>query len=318
MPVSGGDPTRGGEEVTAAAATLAAPAAPFNRGVAGNRRFMPATLVRASAVIVAAMAAACAACGGDARGVSSSEPLVVRIGTFLPKSGRSPLVDLAGVFSSEPLVAAAWDGRPVFRLAESLVESEDGRQLTVTLRSDIRFHTGDLITAPVVRDLLAKKVSALPEIAGLVALDDRRLQFSLHKASSVKPEDLQHDARRQQRTGTDRAAHRPLQARLHRADGVRTIRRLLPGETIGRADGDARVPDASCGVDGHDAAGSEFPPRGQPRRHRLRRRRRRHPRLPVAQALLHRAGLQHAPSGAEAPRGAGRHQRGARSQRARS
>ena len=115
---------------------------------------------------------------------------MVRIGTFLPKSGRSPLVDLAGVFSSEPLVAAAWDGRPVFRLAESLVESEDGRQLTVTLRSDIRFHTGDPITAPVVRDLLAKKLSALPEIAGLVALDDRRLQFSLHKASSVKPEDL--------------------------------------------------------------------------------------------------------------------------------
>jgi peptide/nickel transport system substrate-binding protein len=141
-------------------------------------------------VIVAAMAAACAACGGDARRVSSSEPLAVKIGTFLPKSGRSPLVDLAGMFSSEPLVAAAWDGRPVFRLAESLVESEDGLQLTVTLRSDVRFHTGDPITAPVVRDLLAKKTAVLPEIAGIVALDDRRLQFSLHKASSVKPEDL--------------------------------------------------------------------------------------------------------------------------------
>ena len=136
------------------------------------------------------MAAACAACSGDTRSVSSYEPLVVRIGTFLPKSGRSPLVDLAGMFSSEPLVATAWDGRPAFRLAESLVESEDGRQLTVTLRGDIRFHTGDPITAPVVRDLLAKKISALPEIAGIVALDDRRLQFSLHKASSVKPEDL--------------------------------------------------------------------------------------------------------------------------------
>jgi peptide/nickel transport system substrate-binding protein len=136
------------------------------------------------------MAAACAACGGDDTVVPPSEPLAVKIGTFLPKSGRSPLVDLAGVFSSEPLVGAAWDGRPAFRLAESLVESEDGRQLTLTLRSDVRFHNGDAITAPVVRDLLAKKISALSEIAGIAALDDRRLQFSLHKASSVKPEDL--------------------------------------------------------------------------------------------------------------------------------
>ncbi len=136
------------------------------------------------------MAAACAACSSDAPSVPASRPLAVKIGTFLPKSGRSPLVDLAGMFSSEPLVAAAWDGRPVFRLAESLVESEDGRQLTLTLRSDIRFHTGAKVTAPVVRDLLAKKISALPEIAGIVALDDRRLQFSLHKASSVKAEDL--------------------------------------------------------------------------------------------------------------------------------
>ena len=114
---------------------------------------------------------------------------MVKIGTFLPKSGRSP-VDLAGMFSSEPLVAAAWDGRPVFRLIESLVASEDGRQLTVTLRSNIRFHNGAQITAPVVRELLAKKISALPEIAGIVAVDDRRLQFSLHTASSVKAEDL--------------------------------------------------------------------------------------------------------------------------------
>ena len=151
---------------------------------------MPATHVRVSALIVAAMAAACAACGGDARTAPPGGPLVVGIGTFLPKSGRSPLVDLAGVFSSEPLVAAAFDGRPAFRLAESLVESEDGRTLTVTLRSDVRFHTGDPITAPVVRELLAKKIAVLPEIADITALDDRRLQFSLHKASSVKPEDL--------------------------------------------------------------------------------------------------------------------------------
>ena len=184
------------------------------------------------------MAAACAACSGDARrAFLPPSRSSVRIGTFLPKSGRSPLVDLAGVFSSEPLVAAAWDGRPVFRLAESLVESEDGRLLTVTLRSDVRFHTGDPITAPVVRDLLTKKFSALPEIAGIVALDDRRLQFALHKASSVKAEDLSTMLVDSNDAGTDRAAHRPVQARLHRADGARTVRRLPPGATLGRARG---------------------------------------------------------------------------------
>jgi peptide/nickel transport system substrate-binding protein len=137
------------------------------------------------------MAAACAACTGDAR-IGPPGPLEIKIGTFLPKSGGSSLIDLAGMFSSEPLVAAAWDGRPAYRLAESVVESEDGRQLTVTLRRDVRFHNDTPVTAPIVRELLAKKKLAmlLPEIAGIVALDDRRLQFSLHKASSVRPEDL--------------------------------------------------------------------------------------------------------------------------------
>ena len=255
MPVPGGDPTRGGEEVAAAAATLAAPAAPFNRGVAGDRH-MSATRVRASAVFVAAMAAACAACSGDARRAClPPSRSSVKIGTFLPKSGRSPLVDLAGVFSSEPLVAAAWDGRPVFRLAESLVESEDGRQLTVTLRSDVRFHTGDPITAPVVRDLSGEEARR--------ASGDRRHRgarrsapavLSCTRPSSVKAEDLSTllvDSNEPERLG---AAHRPVQARLHRADGARTIRRLLPGETRGRAGGDSRVPDASRGVDGDDAA----------------------------------------------------------------
>jgi ABC-type transport system substrate-binding protein len=134
--------------------------------------------------------AACAACGGDARRVSPSGPLSVQIGTFLPKSGQSPLVDLAGVFSSEPLVATAWDGRPLFRLAESVVESEDGQVLTVTLAGKVRFHTGDPITAPVVRDLILKKLGRLPEVSGIVALDDRRLELRLSKPSSLKPEDL--------------------------------------------------------------------------------------------------------------------------------
>jgi len=87
-------------------------------------------------------------------------------------------------------VAAAWDGRPLFRLAESVVESEDGLVLTVTLDGKVRFHTGDRITAPVVRELMLKKLPRLPEVSDIVVLDDRRLELRLSKPSSLKAEDL--------------------------------------------------------------------------------------------------------------------------------
>jgi peptide/nickel transport system substrate-binding protein len=129
------------------------------------------------------------ACGG-ARPASSPEPLIVKIGTFLPKTGMTSIRDLAGVFSSEPLVAAAWDGRPTLRLIKATEESADGRRFTVTLRDDVRFHTGELITASVVRELLLKKTVMLPEVQDITRLDDRRLQFRLSKPFSVRPEDL--------------------------------------------------------------------------------------------------------------------------------
>ena len=97
---------------------------------------------------------------------------------------------MAGLFTSEPLVAAAWNGRPSFKLAESISESPDGRQLTVTLRPGVKFHTGEPVTAPMVRTLLAGKIAFVPEIAAIAALDTQRLVLTLHKSSSVKPEDL--------------------------------------------------------------------------------------------------------------------------------
>ena len=108
---------------------------------------------------------------------------------FQPRATAA--VDTVGLFSSEPLVAAAWDGRPIYKLAESVEESEKQNQLIVTLRKDVRFHNGDVITAPVVRDLLKKKLgSYAPEVATIDALDDRRLVFTLHKPATRKPEDL--------------------------------------------------------------------------------------------------------------------------------
>jgi peptide/nickel transport system substrate-binding protein len=136
---------------------------------------------------MAAIAAVCTACSGEARRAEPQRPVTVKIGM----SNAGAASTLLGLFTSEPLVAAAWDGRPVYKLAESIAESEDRRQLTVTLRRNVRFHTGDLITAPVVRDLLAKKLERyLPHVGSLAALDDQRLLFTLRRPSSVKAVDL--------------------------------------------------------------------------------------------------------------------------------
>jgi peptide/nickel transport system substrate-binding protein len=152
---------------------------------------MSAIRIRASSCVVAAIAAVCTACSGDARRAGPAEPLTVKIGMFYPKTVMpNGARELVGLFTSEPLVAAAWDGRPVFRLAETLTESEDRRLLTVKLRSDVRFHSGQPMTAPVVAELLTRKLPMVPEIASIVAIDDQHLAIRLHKPSTVKPEDL--------------------------------------------------------------------------------------------------------------------------------
>ena len=170
---------------------------------------MSATRVRASALFVAVSMAACAACGGDARRASPSEPLVgpdrhvpAEVRAFAARRSRRSLqfgaarrggVGRPAACSSSP---SRWS------------KSEDGRKLIVTLRGDVRFHTGDPITAPVVRDLLAKKI-AHPSGNQPASRRSTIGACSSHCArpprSSRRPE---HDARRQQRCREDRAAHR--------------------------------------------------------------------------------------------------------------
>jgi len=149
---------------------------------------MIATRVRASFCFIAGLAAVSAACSGEALRAGPAEPPTVKIG--LSNAGANSTTLLAGLFTSEPLVAAAWDGRPAYRLAESIEESDDRRALTVTLRRDVKFHNGEPITAPVVSDLLRRKLGRLPQITAISALDEHHLQITLRKASSVKPVDL--------------------------------------------------------------------------------------------------------------------------------
>lgn len=145
------------------------------------------TRLRASACLSAAAIVWASACGGAARNTSPDPPIQISIGTFL----RGGSVSLANLFSHEPLVAAGWDGRPVYRLAESSASAEDGLSLTVTLRQGARFHNGDGVTAARVRDLLLRNRGLLGHVTGVDAhRDGRTLTFHLKRPHGLKLTDL--------------------------------------------------------------------------------------------------------------------------------
>ena len=151
---------------------------------------MSATIVRASACVIAGLAAVLTACMGDARRVPD-EPLSVRIGTVVPKVERATVVsNLAGILSAEPLVSVEWDGRAVFRLAESVSEAPDGLALTVKLRPNVKFHTDELVTAGRVRELLLPQLQSKKDVADVTATDDRTLVIRLNRPYAFKDVDL--------------------------------------------------------------------------------------------------------------------------------
>jgi peptide/nickel transport system substrate-binding protein len=149
---------------------------------------MSASCARASACIIAAFAAVATACSGDARRTAPDELPVVRIGTFLAQG----VSFIAGVLSAEPLIAVGWDGRPVYRLAESAAESKDGRTLIVNLRPNLRFHSGEPVTAERVRELLMAKIVKLhnTDVDSIEALGANTLIVRLTRPGALKPVDL--------------------------------------------------------------------------------------------------------------------------------
>ena len=151
-------------------------------------RHMSANRARASICTAAALAAVLtAACGGDARRAAVDQGLKLQIGTFVPKEHIPGLVLL---LSSEPLVSVDWDGRPSFKLAESAEMSADGLTLRVKLRSDVRFHNGERVTAQGVRDLLLPMLLTTNDVADVTSIGEDRLTIRLHRAHSFKPVDL--------------------------------------------------------------------------------------------------------------------------------
>ncbi len=149
---------------------------------------MSASRSRAFACTIAAVAAVIAACSGGARRAAPDELPVVRIGTFVAEG----VGFIAGLLSAEPLIAVGWDGRPVNRLAESVAESKDGRTLMVNLRSNLRFHSGEPVTAERVRELLMAKIAKAPnpDIESIEPIGANTLVVRLTRPGALKPVDL--------------------------------------------------------------------------------------------------------------------------------
>lgn len=130
---------------------------------------------------------------------------------------------MAGLLSAEPLVSMGWDGRPVYRLAESSRQSEDGLTVTFTLRPNMRFHSGEPVTAARVRELLPE-LRKQPEVTSLETPDDRTLEVRLNRAYSIDPVELGHytvsDSRRPElRTGPFKVVSTEHPARLEAFEG---------------------------------------------------------------------------------------------------
>ena len=129
------------------------------------------------------------------------EAPTVRIGTFV--EGGSTRI--ANLLSSEFLVTVGWDGRPVFRLAESATESADGLALTIRLRSNARFHSGQLLTARRVRDVLLERAAVSAAVAEIEESDERTLVLRLRRPHALHLVDLSEHAVQEEDDSTERA-----------------------------------------------------------------------------------------------------------------
>ena len=184
---------------------------------------MPPIPARASAWLTIA-AIFCCACGGETRR-DSVEPLQVRIGVFgANQAGRPSAAQLADLLSAEPLVSVAWDGRPTLRLAEAAEDAADGLGITITLRSRMKFHNGEAVTAAAVRDLLLPKFprQGVHEITDIRVLDGRTLHIAIREPYAFKTIDLSEfivddDAQPHLRTGPFRivSSRRPVVLEPH-------------------------------------------------------------------------------------------------------
>jgi peptide/nickel transport system substrate-binding protein len=144
--------------------------------------------VRASRCLLAALVMMTAACAADApRAVGPPAPIEeLIIGSF---GTAQSIRGLLTFLSAEPLITIGWDGTPTFRIAESAALSEDGSQIKLRLRSNVKFHNGAPVTAETARALLQSALIG-KSIARITADDELTLTLTLVQPFGFRVEDL--------------------------------------------------------------------------------------------------------------------------------
>jgi peptide/nickel transport system substrate-binding protein len=139
-----------------------------------------------------------ARCSNRSGPVTSQAPATLRVGIGgLPQlSTQNGLRQLVANLSLEGLVNLTEDGRPRPFIAESWTTAPDGLSLSVRIRPKARFHDGTPVTAsaivPTLQANLPKAMGpAFDDIKQIVALDDARILFRLHRPSPLLIEALE-------------------------------------------------------------------------------------------------------------------------------
>ena len=91
--------------------------------------------------------------------------------------------------SAEPLVMVDWDGTPIFRVAESATPAADGGALTLRLRSSVKFHNGQRVTADTVARLMREPLRRRG-IAAISADDELTLTLKFAQPFGFRLETL--------------------------------------------------------------------------------------------------------------------------------
>jgi peptide/nickel transport system substrate-binding protein len=126
------------------------------------------------------------ACTDARRADPVAATATIHVGTFIEGSaGR-----IAAFLSWDFLVTPDWEGRTVFRLAESGFESPDGLSLTFHLRPNITFHSGEPLSAARVRQILEGHSELMEELTGIDLDGDMTLILRLKRPHSLKLIDL--------------------------------------------------------------------------------------------------------------------------------
>lgn len=149
----------------------------------------------AAAALVVVCGVWTGACARRADAPSSERTL--RIGVALPREGpgRSGVTGLAGLLTTESLLATTSDGRQAPRLATDWQWDATRTKLTVQLRPDVFFHDGAPLTGPVAAAALKKSLTDNPapsfsSVSDVTATGEHEIVIHLSRPDAFLTSDL--------------------------------------------------------------------------------------------------------------------------------